>query len=98
MKEIEMICHVVLIRLKEAEKTAWVLEQAHDVLGSVPGVKNLRVGAGIKSDYAHPIAFVMEFDDEAALEAYQDHPEHVRFRDELLAPLVDDKLVFDYEV
>ena len=43
-------------------------------------------------------AGVMEFDDEAALESYQVHPEHVRFRDELLAPLVDEKLVFDYEV
>jgi hypothetical protein len=92
-----MICHVVLIRLKDADKTAYVLEQARDVLGSVPGVKNLRVGEGIKSDYTHPIAFVMEFDDETVLEAYQVHPEHVRFRDELLGPLVDDKLVVDYE-
>ena len=93
-----MICHVVLIRLKDAGKTAYVLEQARDVLGSVPGVKNLRVGEGIKSDTTHPIAFVMEFDDDAALEAYQVHPEHVRFRDELLSPLVDDKLVVDYKV
>ena len=79
-----MICHVVLIRLKEVEKTSWVLEQARDVLGSVPGVKNLRVGTGIKSDYSYPIAFVMDFDDEVVLEAYQIHPEHVMFRDELL--------------
>ena len=93
-----MIIHIVLIRLKETEKTSFVLEQARDILGSVPGVKNLRVGTGIKADYSHPITFVMEFDNEAALETYQDHPEHGRFRDGLLAPLVDDKKVYDYEV
>jgi hypothetical protein len=93
-----MICHVVLVRLKNAERTPWVLEQARNILGSVPGVKNLRVGEGIKPNYSHPIAFVMDFDDEAALEAYQVHPEHARFRDELLAPLVADKQVIDYEV
>jgi hypothetical protein len=92
-----MICHIVLIRLKNAEKTPFVLEQARTILGSVPGVKNLRVGEAVKPDYSHPIAFVMEFDGQAALEAYQIHPEHVRFRDEVLAPLVDDKRVVDYE-
>ena len=93
-----MICHVVLIRLLEKEKTDWVLDQARTVLGSVPGVQNLRIGTGIKDDYEYPISFVMEFDDDTALESYQDHAEHVRFRDELLGPLIDDKKVYDYEV
>jgi hypothetical protein len=93
-----MICHVVLIRLKDKEKTDWLLEQARSVLGSVPGVRNLRVGTGIKDDYEYPISFVMDFDDEAVLESYQVHPEHVRFRDELLGPLIEGKLVYDYEV
>ena len=93
-----MICHVVLIRLQDKEKTDWVLEQARSVLGSVPGVRNLRVGTGIKDDYEYPISFVMDFDDEAVLESYQVHPEHVRFRDELLGPLIEDKKVYDYEV
>jgi len=93
-----MICHVVLIKLKDKEKTDWVLEQARKVLGSVPGVQNLRIGTGIKVDYEYPIGFVMEFDDETVLESYQEHSEHVRFRDEVLAPLIDDKKVYDYEV
>jgi len=93
-----MICHVVLIKLKDKEKTDWVLEQARKVLGSVPGVQNLSIGTGIKVDYEYPIGFVMEFDDETVLESYQEHSEHVRFRDEVLAPLIDDKKVYDYEV
>ncbi len=93
-----MICHVVLIKLKDKKKTDWVLEQARNVLGSVPGVQNLRIGTGINADYEYPISFVMEFDDETVLQSYQDHAEHVRFRDEVLAPLIDDKKVYDYEV
>ena len=96
-----MICHVVLLRLRDevgADKSDWILQQARELLGSIPGVRNLIVGMGIKPDYSHPICLVMEFDDEAALQAYQVHPEHVRFRDEILGPLVGDKKVHDYEV
>ncbi len=95
-----MICHVVLIRLKkeETEKTQWVLDRAREILSTIPGVKNLKVGEGIKADYTHPIGFVMDFDDEAVLQAYQVHPDHRRFVDEILGPVVDDKQVYDYKV
>jgi len=95
-----MICHVVLIRLKkeEIEKTQWVLDQAREVLSTIPGVHNLRVGKGIKIDYPYPISFVMDFDDETALQAYQVHPDHRRFVDEILGPVVGDKQVYDYKV
>ncbi len=94
-----MICHVVLIRLKqeETEKHQWVLDQAREILTTVPGVKNLRVGEGIKADTTHPIGLVMDFDDEVALQAYQVHPAHRRFVEEIIGPVLDDKKVYDYK-
>lgn len=96
-----MISHVVLVRLKDsvsAPEAARFIEDARRVLGSVPGVENLRVGRGLgaKSEVDHPYALVMEFRDEAALEAYQVHPEHQRFVREILGPIQDDKRVYDY--
>ena len=96
-----MICHVVLIRLKESvlePEAERFLEDARRVLGSVPGVQNLRVGKGlgVKAEIEHPYALVMEFPDEAALEAYQVHPEHQRFVREIVGPIQDDKRVYDY--
>lgn len=96
-----MICHVVLIRLKDdvtEERSQELLTQAKAVLGPIPGVRNLRVGKGmgIKADVRYPFALVMDFDDEAALDAYQVHPEHQRFVHEILGPIGDDKQVYDY--
>lgn len=93
-----MICHIVLIRLRNEEKADWILRQAREVLGSIAGVHHLRTGKAFRADTSHPICLVMEFDDERALEAYQVHPDHVRFRDHILGPLVEDKVVSDYEV
>ena len=96
-----MICHVVLIRLKDevsaADAEAFMVE-ARNILAPIPGVRNFKVGkgVGVKADVSYPIALVMEFDDDAALEAYQVHAEHRRFVSEVVGPIEDDKQVYDY--
>ena len=96
-----MICHVVLIRLKpeiSAAGTDAFIAQAKETLAPIPGVRNLRVGSGlgVKAERSYPVALVMDFDDDAALEAYQVHPEHQRFVREIVGPIQDDKQVYDY--
>lgn len=96
-----MICHIVLIRLKadvSSDDTEAFVVEAQKILGPIPGVQNLRVGRGlgVKSEKLHPIALVMEFDDDAALEGYQVHPEHQRFVKDVVGPIEDDKQVYDY--
>jgi hypothetical protein len=98
-----MICHVVLIRLKEGaapEDGTQLLERAREMLAPIPGVRNLRVGRGLgkKAEVSYPYALVMEFEDETALEAYQVHEEHRRFVREVVDPIQDDKRVYDYRV
>jgi len=96
-----MICHVVLIRLKpeiSPADTAAFIARAKETLAPIPGVRNLRVGEGlgVKAERSYPIALVMDFDDEVALEGYQVHPEHQRFVREIVGPIQDDKQVYDY--
>jgi hypothetical protein len=95
-----MISHLVLIRLRDGlghAREEQFLAQARGVLGPIPGVENLRVGRSLRPG-AHPFALVMEFADEAALQAYQVHPEHQRFLAEIIGPVVEDKVVLDYRV
>ena len=47
-----------------------------------------------KSDLQHQ--FLMEFDDAAAYQAYNDHPEHVRFVAERWQPEVADFQEYDF--
>lgn len=96
-----MICHIVLIRLKpdvSDDDAAAFMETAKAILGPIPGVRNLRVGRGlgVKAEKSHPIALIMEFGDDAALEGYQVHPEHQRFVRDIVGPIQDDKQVYDY--
>ena len=96
-----MLHHFVLLRLKAditPQQTDAFIDKAREVLGPIPGVQNLRVGFGIgmKSERSHPIALIMDFEDETALEAYQVHPEHQRFVKEIVGPILDDKQVYDY--
>lgn len=96
-----MICHVVLIRLKEGlgdSDGTKLLGRARELLAPIPGVRNLRVGKGLgkKDEREYPLALLMEFDDDSALAAYQVHPRHQEFVRDVVGPLQEDKKVFDY--
>ncbi len=94
-----MISHLVLIRLRGGlgeEREERFLAQAREVLGPIPGVRDLKVGRNLRPDATHPFALVMDFADQAALEAYQVHPQHRRFLADIIGPIVEDKQVLDY--
>jgi hypothetical protein len=98
-----MIHHVVLIRLKKGlgeREGAKLLERARELLQPIAVLRNLRCGRGLgkKAEVDFPYALIMDFDDEAALEAYQVHPDHQRFVREVVDPVQEEKKVFDYAV
>jgi hypothetical protein len=52
--------------------------------GRIPGMIHLEVGLDISGiDYACDVVLVTEFENQAALESYATHPEHLRVRAEL---------------
>jgi quinol monooxygenase YgiN len=95
-----MICHVVFYKMKpgttEADERS-LMDQARRELAKLPGVMNLRVGRNIEASVKHySIALVMDFQDEAALEAYRMHPEHQRFVKNIAGPYVSEIWRFDF--
>jgi hypothetical protein len=96
-----MICHVVLYRMKpgsgEADKSK-LMEAARQVLPTLPGVRNLRVGRSlVDSKQGYAVALVMDFDDGAALETYRVDPRHQQFVKKVAGPSVEDIFRFDFE-
>ena len=93
-----MIRHTVVFRLKHPPGSA--AEErflaAADVLASIPGVarfeKLRQVSA--KNDFA--FGFSMEFKDQAAYDAYNVHPKHVKFVKERWEREVERFLEIDY--
>ena len=65
-------------RAAHAERVKGELESMR---GRVPGLLTLEVGIDLSGvDYACDVVLCSEFTSQAALDAYADHPEHVRVK------------------
>jgi Stress responsive A/B Barrel Domain len=102
-----MIRHIVLIRfqpLVTEARIAELFDALHQIEGKVPGLLSITSGKSespekIERGYLH--GFVVDFVDWAALQAYQDHPDHKRLGAGLVAAAdggIDGILVFDLPV
>jgi hypothetical protein len=102
-----MIRHIVLIRFRPSVTEARIAElfdALHQIEGKVPGLISITSGKSespekIERGYLH--GFVADFADWAALQAYQDHPDHKRLGAGLVAASdggIDGILVFDLPV
>ena len=102
-----MIRHIVLIRFRPEiteEKINAIFADLHQIKNVLPGVLSITSGRSespeeIERGYMH--GFVADFDDWAALAAYQAHPDHKRVGAALVANAVgglDGILVFDLPV
>ena len=102
-----MIRHIVLIRFQPSvseARIAGLFEDLHQIKSKVPGTLAITSGKSespekIERGYLH--GFVVDFADWAALQAYQDHPEHQLLGAKLVAASVGGKegiLCFDLPV
>jgi hypothetical protein len=78
-----MLKHVVCWKIADAaspegqEKVASIVAGLESLVGVVPSIRSLSVGPSVVTGPNHwDLALIVDFDDEAGLEAYQVHPEH----------------------
>jgi len=99
-----MIQHIVLLKLKPeatAEQKAALLDGLIALKDTISGIES--VGGGDDNSpegkqHGFNWGFVMTFADADARDAYLPHPDHKVLGQQLLRPIVDDVLVFDYEI
>jgi hypothetical protein len=90
MSQQSTLFHNVYIWLHDAapaDTVQTVANAARTLLTEITGVQNLVVAAPAGSphplvDGSYALVLLMEFPDAAALDAYDSHPDHVRFVDE----------------
>lgn len=85
-----MIKHIVMWNVRgetdEArhEAAQFVIDRFEGLIGLIPGMQRLEVGRDVSGvDYACHVVLYTEFDSQEALDAYANHPEHLRIREEL---------------
>ena len=70
---------------------------AAGVLAAIPGVESFQILRETSPKNAYRFGISMEFADRDAYQAYNDHPEHVRFVQERWLPEVAEFLEVDYQ-
>ena len=68
---------------------------------SIPGVLDAQAGKVVLSDRkivddSFDVGILIQVQDEAALRQYLDHPRHQKAKDEILLPLIEKVLVYDF--
>lgn len=98
-----MIRHIVMWKVRAGtleEKHAnieRVRREFHGLKGRIPGLIHLEIGIDVSQvDYACDLVLYSEFESQAALDAYANHHEHLRVRDELVGIRIERHQV-DYE-
>lgn len=100
----QAIQHVVLCWLKEPGNSghrAQIMEVSK-TFRSIPGVLEVRVGEVIASDRAivddsFDVAILVVVPDVRRLQEYLDHPIHQQAKQDVLLPLVDKVVVYDFQ-
>ncbi len=97
-----MIKHLVIWTLNapedKAARLASLKPRAEALVGQIPGLRRLEVIGGLALEPASgDIALYAEFDDLAALEAYQKHSLHTALSNEEVKPFVASRRSLDWQ-
>lgn len=97
-KQNDMITHTVYFKLKHekgSEAEAEFLRKAMD-LGAISSVRNLRCVKEVSPKNAFDFGLIMQFEDQAGYEAYNNHPDHVDFVENVWKNEVEEFMEVDY--
>ena len=95
--------HFVICWLKDpgnAEQRQQLISASYE-LASIPGVVSVAAGTAIASDRpvvdgSYDVAILFTFSSSEDLAAYLEHPDHLRATREVLKPLVDRVVIYDF--
>lgn len=100
-----MVKHIVMWKLYECaegktknENATRIVQWLRDLKLKIPEIKFLEAGLNCNpAAEAFDVVLYSEFDNIAALETYQNHPDHIKFK-QMIQNLRSEKKVVDYEV
>ena len=97
--------HVVVVWLKKPGDAAdrERVMAASRAFRAIPGVRDLTVGTCVPGgrpiiDGTYDVAISMRFADEAAMQAYVDHPDHKAAAEAIIKPLAKKVVVYDFRL
>jgi hypothetical protein len=98
------VSHIVFVWAKEdasKEDIAAMISRA-EMLSKIAGVNSIKVGTAVPSDRStvddsYDVGITLSFDTIDAMQAYLEHPEHVKYVSTYVKPYAENLLVYDIE-
>ena len=97
----QTIERIILVNLKEGvseEQFNTVALHGREVLGVIPGVEVVSLGVALNADASHKYYVRLRFENLAALEVYNTHPNHAAFGLQEWIPIIADEILNDYSI
>lgn len=92
-----MINHIVLFKLRDPEEAGELVRRLRELPGQIPHVRHLEAGADVtRGDRSFDVALVSRFASPEDLDAYRDHPDHVRLV-RWIGEVTTERVAVDYE-
>lgn len=92
-----MVKHVVCHKYKDQSEAHNVVPMLHALMGKVPSLRSMETGIDfLGSERAYHLVLIATFDSRAGLDAYADHPEHVKVK-AYLSTILTSSISVDYE-
>ncbi len=95
-----MVEHLIIYNVSgiDEEQARRMAAEGRRILGQIPGVRHVLTGEAVKQDAKYRFCWLIRFVHEKVIDSYRDHPDHVRFADELFRPVAGDRISIDYEL
>jgi quinol monooxygenase YgiN len=97
-----MIRHIVTFKLAATDATSkerdyLALKEQLEALGTLPGIKSLKVFKGDGTEGHWDFVLVGDYENQESLDSYQVHPDHHALV-ERTKPLLADRVIIDFEI
>ncbi len=79
------------------QQTETMMAVGRQVLGTIPGVREVVTGHAVKEDAKYRYTWLVRFCHPAVIESYREHPAHIAFADELFRPVAAERISIDYQ-
>jgi hypothetical protein len=97
----QAIERIILVNIKEgvSEKQLEIVAQhGRELLGAIPGVEKVSFGLALHDSASYQCYVRIRFQDSAALQIYETHPNHARFGMEEWLPIITNEILVDYQM
>ncbi|MEG1547225.1 MAG: Dabb family protein [Clostridia bacterium] len=92
-----MIKHVVCHKYKDKSEADKISAMLNSLMGKVPSLRSMETGVDvINSARAYHLVLIATFDDLSGLDAYLEHPEHIKVRS-YIHTVLDSSVSVDFE-